>query len=48
MEREPYEWCKLYINDNGLKIENIEHINYSNLNLIGYKSHPTIKAEMAV
>ena len=48
MERVPYEWCKLYINDNGLKIENIEHINYSNLNLIGYKSHPTIKAEMAV
>ena len=48
IERTPYEWCKLFIDDNGLKIENIEDFNYTNLKLLDYKSHPTIKAEMAV
>ena len=47
--RLPYEWCTLSIEpENDRVIENIEDFKYSELKLINYKSHPTIKATMAV
>ena len=49
LEREPYDWCQLSIQpENDRVIENIEDFKYSELKLINYKSHKTIKAEMAV
>ena len=43
--REPRPYPKLLINK---KFDNIEDIEYENLNLIGYDPYPNIKAEMAV
>jgi dihydrofolate reductase/thymidylate synthase len=49
LERMPFDWCQLSIEpENGRVIENIEDFKYNELKLINYKSHKTIKAEMAV
>ena len=49
LERTPYDWCKLSIEpENDREIKNIEDFKYSELKLVNYKSHPTIKATMAV
>jgi dihydrofolate reductase/thymidylate synthase len=49
LERTPFDWCQLSIEpENDRVIENIEDFKYSELKLINYKSHKTIKAEMAV
>ena len=47
LQREPYDWCTLEVNPK-TKIENIEDFDFNDLQILNYKSHPTIKADMAV
>ncbi|MFW6173265.1 MAG: thymidylate synthase [Elusimicrobiota bacterium] len=48
LTRTPYQFPVLNIKKELNSIEDIEKLKYEDIELIGYKSHPTIKAEMAV
>lgn len=45
LSRKPYKLPKLWLNP---KVKNIDEFTMDDIKLIDYKSHPTIKAEMAV
>lgn len=46
--REPYDFPKIKINKDVSSIEDIEKLKFEDFELVGYKYHPAIKAEMAV
>jgi thymidylate synthase len=46
--REPYEFPKMTIGRATSSIEDIEALQFEDFEITGYKSHPTIKAEMAI
>ena len=46
LERRPYPFPKLLIK--GEKKKNITDFKFEDIELLGYKAHPNIKAEMAV
>lgn len=48
VERDPYPFPTLQINKELSSIEDIEKLEFSDFKIEGYKSHPAIKAEMAV
>ena len=45
LSREPYELPTLWLNTS---IDNIDDFNYEDIKLVGYNSHPTIKAPISV
>lgn len=48
ISREPYEFPKLNIKSKINSIEDMEKLSFEDFEIIGYKSHPAIKAPMAV
>ncbi len=48
MSREPYPFPKLKINKSLSSLQDIEQVKFEDLELIDYKFHPAIKADMAV
>ncbi len=46
--REPFDFPKIKINKEINNVQDIEALEFNNFELIDYKSHPSIKAEMAV
>lgn len=48
ISREPYEFPTLEIHKKISTLEDIESLTFSDFEIVGYQSHPSIKAEMAV
>lgn len=48
LSREPYQFCKLRIKKSLKSIECIDNLEFSDLELVDYKTHSSIKVEMVV
>ncbi len=48
ISRTPYDFPTLEINQNISSIEDMEKLSFDNFEIIGYQSHPAIKADMAI
>jgi thymidylate synthase len=48
VSRKPYPFPKLNIKKDIKSLEDVENLTFEDIELIGYKSHSVIKAEMAI